>query len=199
MKIIIPYIDGTYTGGGEKTLEMVFRVYNNAFKENNIDSELLEITNFHTKETLDILSALNKKDIIVVMLAYVEKIGSKSSTFINILNLGNPIILINSESVLNITRYPWSTNSDIYRNRNLLMVLDYEYKNIELMKEKTVSHYYCPPCFSTIYNNYFTDQKIDKDIDILFYGSCNNRRLKILKKLIRPINPSCTKIKIYIL
>ena len=70
------------------------------------------------------------------------------------------------------------------KNIKTSQIWDYTWKNIESNLFK--NHIYVPPGYSKIYEDEF---EIEKDLDIVFYGSMNNRRSKILDKISRVIKP----------
>lgn len=60
-------------------------------------------------------------------------------------------------------------------------VVDYQKKNVELMRSIGIEAYHLPYGYHDKLER--VDQNIEKDIDVLFFGGVNNRRIKILKEL----------------
>jgi hypothetical protein len=92
-------------------------------------------------------------------------------------------ILINTEYYenLNVSKY-----IDFINNKNNFYLLDYNILNINYLKNtnKNINYHFIPLCYSNFLEDYYysrvTRKKfIEKDIDILFFGSPNDRRNKI--------------------
>ena len=106
----------------------------------------------------------------------------------SIKNIENKIILINTEyynncNVINILNEININNLNIY-------IFEYNILNIEFYKNNlfNLKYYFIPLCYNIFLENYYNLNitKIDyinKDIDILFIGSINERRNNILNKL----------------
>lgn len=60
-------------------------------------------------------------------------------------------------------------------------VVDYQKKNVELMRSIGIEAWHLPYGYHEKLER--VDQTVDKDIDVLFFGGVNNRRIKILKEL----------------
>jgi hypothetical protein len=92
-------------------------------------------------------------------------------------------ILINTEYYenLNLSKY-----IDFINNKNGFYLLEYNILNINYFKNtnKNINYHFIPLCYSNFLEDYYysrvTRKKfIEKDIDILFFGSPNDRRNKI--------------------
>ena len=63
------------------------------------------------------------------------------------------------------------------------MIWDYQYQNINYIKQYFKNIYFVPPAFSIIYNKYYDNTNNNKTIDVLMYGTKNYRRSNIMCKL----------------
>jgi hypothetical protein len=163
-----------------KTFIISFKIYADALNNLRYNTNVILVDNYASDKTFNIVSAFDKTDIIILTVAFLSNVDLIEKY----LNVGNPIILINSESIDRIKVYPWCIHPHIYTHKNLLMIWDYEYDNIIRLKQKTnilIPHYYFPPMYSPILE--IEPLKSSKDIDILFYGWVCPRRLKILDSL----------------
>ena len=148
---------------------------------------LTYIDNYASDKTLNIINSFDKSDIIVLLIAFICIKNDRVQTLTNYLNIGNPIILINSESIDRVRQYPWCVQPHIYKHKNLLMVWDYEHDNIIRLKQKlkySIPHYYFPPMYSPTLELTKKPSNILKDIDVLFYGCTCSRRLEVLDNMI---------------
>jgi len=95
-------------------------------------------------------------------------------------------VLINTENVHNMNVLDIIKFID---DKESYYVLDYNVLNIEYYKNNTnIKFYFIPLCYNDYLSSYYQNQIItktfdNKDIDILFFGSMNTRRSKILDVL----------------
>ena len=77
----------------------------------------------------------------------------------------------------------------IYKLQNAVEIWEYSQENILFFDkintslDKKIKYRYVPLCYSSYLSQFQNFKNIDKSIDILFFGSLNNRRKKILEKL----------------
>jgi hypothetical protein len=154
---------------------------------------IYEILNNSTEYNVNYISNLNDfidtNDSILIMMIYCFNNNmEKNLNFCN--NLLSKIILINTEyyTHLQVDILLNNINSNIINNYHIFDYNILNYKNIKNIYPN-IKIYYYPLIYNKYLEDYYNnniDRKInwkDKDIDILFYGSLNNRRLDILNKL----------------
>jgi len=161
------------------SLPMQMETIIDSFNKNNIKYKEIYLKN--PENIITTINTLDLDDIIMIQSAF---FGTKEANIIdkiiNILN-NRKIILINTESVFS---YTWLLDKSILQHDNLLMICDYEYKNMKYYTKQNVIFY--PPSYSEVYESslYKITNSNDKTIDILFYGCMNKRRTNVFKKII---------------
>lgn len=95
----------------------------------------------------------------------------------------NNLILIISESIHTPKKYLNIFNLLKINKNNIKLILDYSQENINFIKSKfNIPIIFCPPMYSPVIENKVNNNQ-EKEYDILFYGSLNDRRKKILNQL----------------
>ena len=98
-------------------------------------------------------------------------------------------ILINTEYYenFNVSKY-----FDFLNNKPNFYLLEYNILNINYIKNtnKNIDYHFIPLCYDSFLEDYYNSRIVkknynEKDIDILFFGSINKRREKILNSLKR--------------
>lgn len=148
-------------------------------KKNYNEINIQYITNFK--------SFINHENTIIIM-----NINTITKEILKIIeNSESKIILINTEyvknmNVLDIIKY--------INYKNNYFLLDYNVLNINYYKNNVnINYFFIPLCYNDYINNYYHSQVVSKnfntkDIDILFFGSINNKRNKILEILKKKYN-----------
>lgn len=96
-------------------------------------------------------------------------------------HIGCKIIYINSESM-----YIRKNICEQVRDINIMMVWDYQYKNINYLRGiASVPISYVPPLYHDFNEEHFIKENCDKKIDFLLYGSKCSRREDMIKRLSR--------------
>ena len=146
-----------------KTWELPFYLYANCISRvlnnNNIKNRIINKNN---------LKDVKEDDLMIVFQPYMRD------------ELLNKIIFINSESL--------SIRKEILKelkNPNIKMIWDYQNKNIELLNGRSL---YVPFTYHEFLEEHFIREKVEKDIDFLFYGKLNKRRSQILDRLKQKYN-----------
>lgn len=146
-----------------KTWELPFYLYANCISRvlnnNNIKNRIINKNN---------LKDVKEDDLMIVFQPYMRD------------ELLNKIIFINSESL--------SIRKEILKelkNQNIKMIWDYQNKNIELLNGRSL---YVPFTYHEFLEEHFIKEKVEKDIDFLFYGKLNKRRSQILDRLKQKYN-----------
>ena len=146
-----------------KTWELPFYLYANCISRvlnnNNIKNRIINKNN---------LKDVKEDDLMIVFQPYMRD------------ELLNKIIFINSESL--------SIRKEILKelkNPNIKMIWDYQNKNIELLNGRSL---YVPFTYHEFLEKHFIREKVEKDIDFLFYGKLNKRRSQILDRLKQKYN-----------
>lgn len=162
------------------TMTMALRSIYNALLESNLQVEqnIVKMNKIHEKYN----DFINK--IVILLISNINIYSIKQYLKYT------KIILINTESVYSMS-YEWDKilqDDDIIKNKNLLMIWDYEMQNINYIKKYYDKCFYVPPAYSEIYKQYFNtfshpNQNNNKTIDVLIYGSKNARRLNIINEL----------------
>jgi hypothetical protein len=156
-----------------------FFLYRNCLKK------LLEKKNYIVELIYDLKSIEETPNNI-----FISNIYSVNVDILNFLkNLKNKIILINTEFYNNLNVINILNQINNY-NLNII-IFEYNILNIEYYKEKlfNLKYYFIPLCYNIFLEDYYSSNTIkkdfnNKDIDILFIGSMNDRRSNILNKLI---------------
>lgn len=123
--------------------------------------------------TIDNFTDLKEEDLLIIEAPYI------SSGNINEINC--KICIINTESLF--------TNSyihfkNLYNNSKIVMVWDYTVKNFEKLKNHPITS---QKVFPTYHPSYENKKDVEKEIDVLFYGTMNERR-KIIERNLKKYN-----------
>jgi hypothetical protein len=155
----------------ECLIKVIKEVYNVTI-EYIFDFQLLE-NNTDTIIIFNIYSINNE------LLDIIEKYNSKK-------------ILINTEYYENLNV---STYFDFINNKPNFYLLEYNILNINYLKNtsKNINYHFIPLCYNSFIEDYYNSKIVkktyaEKDIDILFYGTINPRRKKILEELKKKYN-----------
>jgi hypothetical protein len=156
---------------------LLYRESINKIIKTNYNIELEYVYNFN--------NLVNSDQTIILLNIY-----SLNLHLIEILkNYNSKIIIINTEYINN-----FNINNMICKIHNEcknINILEYNVLNISIYKQKfnNIKWYFIPLCYNIYLEEYYNSQitnKINynnKDIDIIFYGSLNNRRNLILENL----------------
>lgn len=125
-------------------------------------------------------------DIYLLMLTHMDDILGE-----HIMNKNIHIIAINTESfAAHHFQYP-KVKCLLNKSINKSYILDYQSNNIKYFNKNNTNTnleiIYLPPSTNTYYQSLFKEHAIDcvaKDIDVLLYGTLNNRRWVILNTLV---------------
>jgi hypothetical protein len=125
----------------------------------------------------------NNTDTIII-----SNITSINDELFNILEKYNSKkIIINTEYYEN---FNISKNFDFINNKPNFYLFEYNILNINYLKNtnKNIDYYFIPLCYNSFIEDYYNSKIVkknyaEKDIDILFFGSLNKRREKILNSL----------------
>jgi hypothetical protein len=125
----------------------------------------------------------NEKNTIIITNIY-----SINEKLLHVLNTyESKIILINTEHYYNLNVHKII---DFINNKLNFYILEYNILNINYYKsnKKNINYFFVPLCYNKYIENYYYNQVTkkdvkDKDIDIFFFGSINERRSTILNSL----------------
>lgn len=135
----------------------------------------------------------DENDIIILILNWYEPLIQRCK-----FNPKNKIFLFNIDTYIN-HKYQWELCQKLgsYFTQNVI-ILEYNPFNIKFFiennKHKNIESLYLPFGYNTYYTNIFSKiEKKYKDIDVLFYGSLNDRR----KRIIDEISKFCKVVHIH--
>jgi hypothetical protein len=120
--------------------------------------------------SIDNLNSIKSNDIIICFTKDLYDLKEKK----------NKLILVQVEPLLENHFHQYIDY--INNNKNIIFILDYTYKNINLLKNHKI--FYLPIFYYNIHNNLIKHSS-NKKIDILFYGGMNKMRKKLFRKLRR--------------
>lgn len=157
---------------------------------NTIYDILLDNTNFDIKFIDNFNDFVDSIESILILNIYCFN-KNLESNFYFLNHVLSKVILINTEfyTHCNVDKLLKYINSN---KNNKFFIFDYNKINIKKIKElyKNVNINYFPLIYNKYLENFYLENInnkkiswINKDIDILFYGSLNERRSKILEKL----------------
>lgn len=182
MLIILQISDGI--NGRNITVIMAIESLSVALSKKSIDNKIVNVKNLNDN-LIEKMGNIKENDILLIP-GFFFTTGEK---IFDILNIGRKVIILNTESVYS-PNCPWILDKNLLNNENLLAIWDYEHKNINVIKNFLKDEnilkdiYYVPPLFTELYcTKYKLDNAKEKKIDILFYGSRNGRREKIVNDL----------------
>ena len=144
-----------------------------------------EVYNISIENIYDFQSLQNNTDTIIIC-----NITSINDELLDILEKYNSKkIIINTEYYenFNISKY-----FDFINNKPNFYLFEYNILNINYIKNtnKNIDYHFIPLCYDSFLEDYYNSRIVkknynEKDIDILFFGSINKRREKILNSLKR--------------
>ena len=144
-----------------------------------------EVYNISIEYIYDFQSLQNNTDTIIIC-----NITSINDELLDILEKYNSKkIIINTEYYenFNISKY-----FDFINNKPNFYLFEYNILNINYIKNtnKNIDYHFIPLCYDSFLEDYYNSRIVkknynEKDIDILFFGSINKRREKILNSLKR--------------
>lgn len=114
-------------------------------------------------------------------------------------NILNTLSSYNSKKILINTEYYENFNTSKYlefiNNKPNFYLLEYNILNINYLKnsKKNINYHFIPLCYNKYLEDFYSSQVVkkkfvEKDIDILFLGTLNNRRKHIINNLQKKYN-----------
>ncbi len=134
------------------------------------------LSKFYNIKLIKIPEKINDNDVLICLLTDVR-------LFYNHINENTKLLLINTESF-----YEHKFQLEVIhklKNFKYISILEYKSKNIEFVKSNfpNFNIIYFPFTINEHFYKFYNNISVEKDIDILFYGSLNDRRRKIIDQL----------------
>lgn len=177
-RIIFVYMNNVDNTERISPFEIIAKSFIYYFEKKNYECILIEVNNFNPK-------MCKNKDIVFIFssILWIHRNRKICDSIKKLPSQNNNIIIYNTEPLEYKLWYDKIYDKII---DGADMILDYSYKNLSVYKNFK-NKYYCPPCFSPYLNELWNknniNHKVEKDIDILFYGSMNGNRMNIKNQL----------------
>lgn len=148
-----------------------------------------EVYNISIEYIYDLQLLQNNTDTIIICNIY-----SINDHLLNILQeYDSKKIIINTEYYKNDSNV--SKYLDFLNNKSNFHLFEYNILNIKYLKDanKNIDYHFIPLCYSSFIEEYYSSQivkkkYVEKDIDILFFGTLNTRRKYIINTLKKKYN-----------